>query len=286
VNSLRVVVAFLTYSNVFIAACAVGLVFTNQLMAGESLVYGSNTLFVFFSTLFTYSVLKFRRGESDSLTHHQAWAGEHPQLHRNIVLVSLLGVAAFFFTLPKAAQLYALGLGVLTALYGFVSIPLGSKGVKLRNVGLLKTVFVAVVWSVSTVMIPLAGTGIDPLLLVFLLLRRFLFVLALTICFEIKDMEADSSEGLRTLPMLLGLTGTKVLAQAVLILLMLINTLQYFAFSADAYDTVAVNLSLLISIAVIYPIKENFSPYWYYIGLDGMMLLQFVLVYFARYFFA
>lgn len=270
----------------FIALCAVGLVFTNQLLAGENMVYDNRTYFVFFSTVFTYSFLKFRRGETSVLTHHQQWAEEHPQLHRNILLISLIGTAAFFATLETTAQLYAVVLGGLTALYGFVSLPLGDNRVNLRDIGLLKTVFVAVVWSVTTVVIPLGEINLHDSALLFLLLRRFLFVLALTICFEIKDTEADSRDGIKTLPMYLGVGGTKLLAQFILLVLAGVNFIQYAVFNTPLYDMASVNVSLLISIVAIQPVKEETSPLWYYVVLDGMMALQFLLVYAAHYLFA
>lgn len=255
-------------------------------MLDESPVYAESSLFVFFSTVFTYSFLKFRKGESDTLTNHQQWADAHPQLQRNITLVALIGTAVFFLQLGFTQKLYALGLAAFTALYALVELPFRGKKVRLRNIGLLKTAFVAIVWSVTTVIIPLSEIDLQDNALLFLLLRRFLFVLALTICFEIKDMEADNRAAIKTLPMYLGVSGTKLLAQLLLLVLMGVNFIQYAIFDIPLYDMASVNLSRLVSIIAIQPIHEETSAYWYYVVLDGMMLLQFALVYAAHNFFA
>ncbi len=285
-NSLRAVVAFLIYSNLFIGFCAVSLVWANALMLGKNPVYAPGSLFVFFSTVFTYSFLKFRKGENDTLTSHRQWAAAHQQLHRNVILIALIGTAAFFLQLEHGQKIYAVGLAVFTALYALVELPVGGRRIKLRHAGLLKTVFVAVVWSVTTVVIPLGEVNLHNSALLFLLLRRFLFVLALTICFEIKDMEADSRDGIKTLPMYWGVGGTKLLAQLILLVLMGVNFMQYAVFNTPLYDMASVNISLLISIVAIQPVNEKTSPLWYYIVLDGMMALQFLLVYAAHYLFA
>lgn len=278
---LRAVFDFLLYSNIFIGICAVALVFTNQLAIGEDIELNKECWFVFFSTVFTYSAMKFRRGANEpaSTTHH-TWADSNNQLYKNVLLISLLGAFSFFINLNSEAKLTVAILAVVTAFYGLVSIPF-TNGKQLRNFGLLKTLFVGLVWSVTTVLVPLAGQYPDTDMLVFLIIRRFIFVAALTMVFEVKDYENDVQAKLRTLPMVLGISGTKILAQALLLFLIVINIVQYAAFSFPFWGMVAVNLSLLVSIIAIQPVKEGLSDKYYYFVLDGMMLLQFLFVYIA-----
>lgn len=278
---LRKAFDFLVYSNVFIGLCAVALVFTNQLAIGEEVKFDKECWFVFFSTVFTYSALKLRRGANEpaSTTHH-TWADSNNQLYKNVLLISLIGTLSFFINLNIQAKLTVVVLALITAFYGFISVPF-TNGRKLRHLGLLKTLFVALVWSVTTVLVPLAGQYPDTDMLVFLLIRRFVFVAALTMVFEVKDYENDKQAKLKTLPMVLGVEGTKILAQVLLLMLIGINVLQYFAFYFPFWGMVAVNLSLLVSIVCIQPVKEELSDKYYYFVLDGMMLLQFIFVYLA-----
>ncbi len=280
-NWLKRIVTFPLYSNLFIGLCAVALVLTNQLTAGQHVWLGYVSAFVFSSTVFAYSALKFRTGEqAATATTHNNWAQENPVTAKIILLVSGLATALLFFKLTVRAQQVTIALALITALYGFVSLPF-TGGKKLRDYGLLKTAFVGLVWSVTTVIIPLAGRGIGAELLAFLLLRRFLFVMALTMVFEIKDIKADRAYGLMTLPMHLGIGQTKLLAQVVLLLLMLINIAQYLFSEVSLGNIIAVNVSILLSIACIQPLTVETGDVWYYLVLDGMMFIQFVFVFTA-----
>ena len=177
----------LLYSNIFIGICAVALTLTNELTVEGTVHIDSTCWFIFFSTIFTYSYLKFRNGgEPGITTAHRNWAAENPQLSRNIMLISLIATACFFGMLTKQMQWIVIGLAIITAFYGFVSIPFISPRKKLREFGLIKTLFVGIVWSVTTVALPLADKHVGESMFIFLLLRRFLFVAALTLIALVK----------------------------------------------------------------------------------------------------
>lgn len=270
----------LLYSNIFIGLCAVALAFTNQLTVEGDFYLDQTCWFIFFSTIFTYSFLKFR-GPGDNVqgNYHQNWAAEYPQLSRNLLLISGIATTAFFFRLSREQQLIVGVLAFITCFYGFVPIPFLQSKKKLRNFGLLKTIFVGLVWSVTTVAVPLAGLGVGGETLAFLLLRRFLFVMALTLIFEIKDMAGDSHYNIRTVPMAIGVVNTKLFAQGILFLLMLIIIIQYFFYDISLANMLAINLSLFITILCVQAVNEQTGERYYYLVLDGMMILQFLLVY-------
>lgn len=268
------------YSNLFIGICAVALTLTNQVALEGDFHIDKSLGFVFFSTVFTYCFLKFRKtgGAVQNTTHHN-WAEEHPQLSRNILLISLIATVFYFAGLAGRVQLIVAVLAAFTALYGFVNIPFTNPKRKLRDFGLLKTIFVALVWSVTTVIVPLGDTSVETDAMVFLLIRRFLFILALTIPFEIKDMAGDRQHNLQTIPNLIGVSNTKLLAQGILLLLSIIIIAQHFFFGLPLGHMLAIDISLLLTIFCIQPIDEETSDWWYYIVLDGMMILQFAFVY-------
>ena len=99
--------------------------------------------------------------------------------------------------------------------------------------------------------------------------------------FEIKDMQGDMDNGLTTLPVAIGVSNTKLLAQGILFALMILVLVQYFFFEVPLSNVIAINLSLLISIFCIQPIREESSNSWFYFVIDGMMIFQFLLVYLA-----
>ena len=276
---MKKIADIILYSNLFIGLCAVALTLTNQLTVGGEMHFDKSCWFIFFSTVFTYSYLKVN-GSADGIykTGHRSWAAANRQLSKNILFISLIATVAFFFLLERKVMLIVAALGAVTAFYGFVEIPFITPKRKLRDLGLLKTAFVGIIWSVTTVIVPLAGEVIEPGMMVFLLLRRFLFLMALTMVFEIKDMEGDSESNLSTLPLMIGVSNTKLLAQGLLFALMIINAVQYFFFDISLSNMLAVNLSLLVSIICIQPVKEDTPEWWYYFVLDGMMIVQFLFV--------
>jgi 4-hydroxybenzoate polyprenyltransferase len=280
VKFIRTIIDALVYSNVFIALCAIALTFTNQLTVGGEIHFDYSCWFIFFSTIFTYTYLKIISSPGVVIdTGHRSWAAENAQLSRNILLISLVATIGFFFKLSGNVKLIVVVLGLVTAFYGFVTIPFSKPKMRLRDLGYVKTLFVAIVWSVTTVVVPLGDNDVSPDLMIFLLLRRFIFVLALTMVFEVKDMTGDKANNLKTLPLAMGISNTKLLAQALLLLLIIINLIQYFFFSIPLSNMVAVNLSLLLSICCIQPVREETGDLWYYLVLDGMMLVQFIFVY-------
>lgn len=284
-KTLTSAIRFLLYSNVFIGVCAVALIFTNQLTAGLPVAFNATSLFVFCATVFTYSALKFRGQINQQFqTAHRHWADRNRRLSQLVMWGAAAGAAALFFFMTGASRLITIALGLFTLLYGFIELPLPGGKRTLRHYGLAKTFFVAIVWSITTVLIPLAAsphlfnTAHVPLLL-FLLVRRFLFVAALTMVFDIKDMPADQHAKLYTLPMAIGVQGTKRLALLFLGGLLLINTIQYYCVPHSALSNmVAINLSLLLSAVCIVPVNEQTGEDWYYLVLDGMMFTQFLLV--------
>ncbi len=283
---VKKIINTILYSNIFIGACAVALTFTNQLIVEGQIHFDSNCWFILFSTIFTYSYLKaISTSGATHHTSHRDWATENPQLSKNILLISAIGAAAFFFELNTDAKVVVFILAIVTAFYGFFEIPFIKPKKKLRDLGLVKTVFVGIVWSATTVLVPLAQSHIQTDLMIFLLLRRFLFLLALTMVFEIKDMEGDAANNLETLPLAIGIPNTKLLAQGILFAMIIINLIQYFFFYIPFVNMVAVNLSLLVSIICIQPVNEQTGEKWYYIVLDGMMILQFIFVYIAAKYF-
>jgi hypothetical protein len=122
------------YSNIFIGMCAVTLTLTNQLAIEGNIRADKSLGFVFFSTVFTYSFLKFRNaGQTILGTSHRNWAEKHPQLSRNVILISLIATIFYFAQLNVKVELMVAALAVFTAFYGFVNIPFTSPKPVLRG---------------------------------------------------------------------------------------------------------------------------------------------------------
>ncbi len=265
--------------NIFIGCCALALVFTNQLTVTGEIHFDYSAWFILSVTIFTYACLK-------KLGLHQPghYTWQNSQIVRNELLISGMAAVCFFFLLPQQAEVVFLFLLAVTGLVGFVEVPFTRQKFKLRDLGFVKIVFVATAWSVATVIIPLSGKQVRTGLIIFLLLRSFLFVLAITMAFDIKDMEEDKQNGLDTLPLVIGVSNTKLIAQAVLFLLLSINTAEYLFFQIPFTNMIDINLSVLLAIVIVQLAEEETADWWYYFVLDGLMIAQFMMVYAAKYF--
>lgn len=103
-----------------------------------------------------------------------------------------------------------------------------------------------------------------------------MFVLCLL--FDIRDIDVDRQENRKTLPVILGKKKSYFTARLVLFLFLILSCIQYYF-----YPEKGVFIAMLISAAVTFFIvelsKKINSDFVYLAGIDGMMLLQALLVY-------
>lgn len=279
---MRKALDFLLYSNIFIGLCAIAMAITNQIVVLGKPNLNANCMFIFFSTVFSYSYLKLT-GSPGAIykTAHRDWALANPRLSKAVIAVAFIGMAAFFFLISRRVQVIVMAIALVTFFYGVVPIPFTNPSLKLRDFGLLKTVFVSVVWSLATVLVPLADSHVSWQFLLFLSFRRFFFILALIMMFEIKDMPGDVFNKLQTVPVRLGIKHTKLLSQGILAVMIAITLSQFFFMHLPLWKMLAFNLSFFVSICCVQVVNENSPDIWYYLVIDGMMALQFIFVYLA-----
>ena len=98
--------------------------------------------------------------------------------------------------------------------------------ISLRDIPLLKIFIIAFYWTYLTIIIPVLVYNISfDSNLILNIIVRFLFVLAITIPFDIRDYSVDDSSK-KTIPQLIGLQKATILA--VLILLALTATFCFY----------------------------------------------------------
>ena len=131
-----------------------------------------------------------------------------------VSVFSLIGLGYTFCLLQNTSQLLLVVLGLITFLY---AIPLGIKTPKnLRSIGGVKIYVIAIVWVMTSVVLPLLEAQevftVDHYLI---LLQRIFIVIALMLPFEIRDLEIDELH-LSTIPQKLGVKYTKIIGYALL----------------------------------------------------------------------
>lgn len=200
--------------------------------------------------------------------------------YKKMTFIALAGliISSFFCTLKEISILAPLGL--LSVLYSGPIISRNKMVLKLREVPFLKIFIIAVVWSCATVILPAINVG-KPLFsfeVISLLLRRLLFIFAITVPFDIRDLKADAQGNIKTLPSVFGLKTARLIANVAMMLFLILVIIEYLLIELNISLCIAFFISAGFSIWLINKQAGENKLWHYYVGLDGMMLLQFLLV--------
>lgn len=196
---------FYIFSNIHVALSSFSLTKITLLDCKNS----DNTvpLFVFFATILSYNYIRLTR-----LKQVKSWYFKWLKSNKtDLILLSILSFLACVYLILKIRLhtfFILIPFVILTLLY--VLPPFISKNINLRNLPAIKIFLIAFSWAGITVLFPLMQYGIFNNTGLWLFFQRFLFVVALTLSFDIRDVLYDS-ESLLTLPIWLGVKNTKIL---------------------------------------------------------------------------
>lgn len=175
-------------------------------------------LFVFFSTVIGYNLTKYTG------SHESPEAGSKPS--KAIVIFSLISffpLLYFMFKQPFIVILISGFMGLITVSYSW---PFLWRRSNLRDITGLKIFVIASVWTVVTVLLPVLSNGFDiNKNLIIELLQRFIFVLVLTLPFDIRDVRFDTYQ-LGTIPQIIGIKRARVMGVILLCLVVLAEFLK------------------------------------------------------------
>ena len=275
-------------SNIFISLAAVSLTFATQVQLGMQPQFHPYLLLIFFATLFDYNVHRLitviTNKEALNSQKHR-WVKQHLYLFYLLVATSVIGfLCTIFYADPKVLVTLA-PISLITLFY---SVPVfkNKKSIfRLREIPCLKIFLISFVWSVSTIFLPIiqsARTFTKATILV-MLLERFLFVFAITIPFDIRDMQADTRQRLKTIPLLIGKKNSMIVANTALILFLAVCVLHYNSFGL-MWLNCAFSLSAVSTLFFMNNKRLQATQYYHYGILDGTMLLQGLFVLAGYYF--
>ena len=269
---------FLLFSNLFVALAAVGFTVETMLLLGIPLAWHPYVFIAFFATLFDYCLHRYI-GYKKQLPVPDAdqWIHRHSLLFYSILVISFSGlIVSLFFAKPEVI-LFLVPMAAITFSYTLPVFKRKGKLYRFIDLPVLKTLLITLVWSLTTVLLPVIQDEIPVFHkdVILLFAGRFFFVFALAIPFDIRDSESDARAGLRTLPVLIGNTASRILAYFSLLLFCLCEMI-------TRHDALSVSfaliLSAIISGVVIAGSRRTNHPWYYYGLIDGMIILQVLLV--------
>jgi hypothetical protein len=267
---MKKIINFCLFSNLYIALTAV------LLCCGTFRYFQQpfSFLFLFFifsATLSSYNLHWY-------LTTHKShspriiWTTENkPILLIFSLLSSIICFVSFIFLEKIRFEIVALAL--LTLLYSAPKIPIAMMK-KISGVGFGKTFYLAIVWTLVTVLLPLLNAAMPLNTAVFLFAtHQCLFLLAVCALFDFRDQKEDAGISNWVTYM-----TKKQITVSIFLLFCLFIT---FIFLIEhPIDNAAIKLTLpflLLMVTLPFSLRTK-NDYWFYVFLDGLMLLSGLLI--------
>lgn len=267
-----VMLEWLLFSAAWIAVCAVALSIESTIILQAAFPAGPILLFAGASAFCHYNLHYFVRERDEALSARDRWSQRHRYWFAPAVIISGLvsTVCLFYFSVSEL-----IAVAVLAAVSLFYSLPLLPGGFRLKQLGVCKPFILAAVWTIVTVWLPAHQT--DPWLLSLVLSRRFVFMLVLCLAFDIRDQQKDQLQSIRTIPIRFGAKLTYYLMDGLLVLFAILALLVEWQLGRLPI-LIALMLSAIVTKVVI-RMTTRYTSELYYLGvIDGMMVMQALLV--------
>ncbi|MDX1407393.1 MAG: hypothetical protein R3330_04650 [Saprospiraceae bacterium] len=272
-SGIRKLANLILYSSLWISVCAAAQV---QLTYDVTDIFSSvdaYTAFVLCATLVLYSihrVIGIRRASAFAHLGRFAVIKQHKW---HIVFYGCGGaLASGYFALHLPVRTLLL-LSLPIAISGAYVLPLRRGMRRLRDLPLIKIFLIGASWSLITTTVPLLHQGYDGAYLAVIFAERFLFVVGITVPFDIRDMQVDEQSNLRTLPHALGITRSKWLASGCVA--MSLAVIGYLG-SSGAYDQDFLLPAVIVyalAVVLIWISRPGMDDYFFSGLIDGLLLL-------------
>ena len=284
-------------TNLFIAIAAVCFLIANVCFLDlqvKSIWY--LMLHVFFSTWFVYQISRwiyFQKGEyinQEELVVQ--WFQKHPNFNKITILCSGILAIIFMLFLKFKTIVVLFFIGGISVLYPIPVFKLFGSNTKLRDFPFVKIFLIAIVWSTTSVVLPALEANIDlhqRIDVWLLFIAQFIFILFITLPFDINDISSDKLSNVKTIPTFFGIKTAKIICLllgiiysfAILFLFMLEN----WNHMPNKYlsDASIILIWLLMILLQVYTfVKSATAPKWLIkVVYDGSMILYFLILFFT-----
>jgi hypothetical protein len=211
------VLGSLANANVVIALSALSLAYATGVYAGFAVRWPVLVL-AFAATWLVYTLDRlapFSPEDAINAPARTAFVARWRPLLLGIAVTSALACAASVPFLSRSALAVGAALAGVVLVYAAPIVPTRAGWRRGKDFGVTKPVLVALAWSVGTVIVPAldVGRSVDAVL-AFVTFYRFLFVLAATLAFELRDVDGDKSG----FPHVVGVDATLRIARACLVI--------------------------------------------------------------------
>ncbi len=278
---MRLIKAFINlvfYGNFWIAACALAMGLQSQYLFQHNIEATPLMGLLFCATLLVYAlhrIVGISRLKDFLEEERYAVIYRFRKHIRIYAILGGLGAAFFFLQLPRQIQLELMLPGIISLAYVW---PVLTGQRRLRDINHIKIFLIAIVFAWVTVRLPAIEAGYTAFnfSMILLILERSLFIFAITLPFDIRDLVVDQHSKVKTIPSIIGIQNSQILAYCSLLI-----AFGLIAFNSDFYtlwQSMALGISYL-STAFFIRLSSTKKHDYFYTGLmDGTMIIQFLLV--------
>lgn len=165
---------------------------------------------------------------------------------------------------------------------GYV-LPILAKGRRFRDIHFIKIFLIAIVWA-------WVGVGLTALEIGYpfganiwwMIAERIFFIFAITIPFDIRDLQIDQHTEVKTIPSLIGIRNSKFLALFALSLVLICCWMNVHLGTYNLNNWWAFLISVISTALLIIYADYKRHDYYYTALLDGTIIFQFLLLYFLQ----
>ena len=232
--------------------------------------------FVFGATILQYNLHYLVKQNAVKESRRMAWSVKNRLIHKIMISMGsgLILISLFSFHLHHF--IFLMILGAIACLYSLPVLPF-AKRKRIKDFGLLKITTLALLWTLVTVWFPVDEMTFNITSFQLVFFRRFCFMFILCLLFDIRDEEVDRTENISTLPVRVGVQRAYLICYGLLIIFTVLSLIQ-FVNSNNRVELIVMITSALATLVAIEYSKKNTSDYAYLALVDGMMLLQALLV--------
>lgn len=264
---------FLTFSNLWIAIGS--FVFTLQTQLVFDATLPASNFFAwtnFVATFCLYTIQRLYTSTKHSNSERMQWYLKNRKALFTLMAVFILLYFSFFIKHFVTFKEGIIAYGFVSLLSVFYFIP----PFHLRAKPYLKIFIIGFVWTTCAVIIPLMYRDYTFVLFeninaeeFYYILAQFLFISALCIPFDIRDVKNDRQDSIKTLPVHFGISTAKKIGFILLVI--------YILLANDGKQFIAYFVSGLLGILLTVLSNDRRHPYYFSVLVDGLIIVQFAL---------
>ena len=257
---------FFINSNIWAAFCVLGLAFSTEILLGVTNFKISQ--FIFFSTIFAYNFQRLVRIKEGHEHFYKDWLDKNRKVIYILMFLAGAVSAYLFFDFKLSTQIAILFTGAISVFYPYV----------LRKIPFAKIFIISLVWAVSTMLLLVLENNI-PISqnIMWQLVSLFLFVFAITIPFDIRDIKYDS-QNLITIPLFFGVKTAKIISVFALFICCIISFFQHLELALNLPNLLALILLYILAAIFIQKSDENKGEIYFSFWVESLSLFSYFLL--------